>query len=278
MKFFKKFILVSLIISYSLSSLSDDATLNGIKKILDRGELVVSVTPNSTSMFTVVDDDGSISGIDRDIADGLAKSLGVKLKIITSAKDWNSVIDEVSNQKSDLGISYLSITAPRATKVLYSTPYAEVAQTIIFNNLSASAQRKKGKLTIKDMFLGEDGMTLGVYSGSSYEEFANNLFPNVKTKGFESATDMFDAVIASEVDALLIDELEVFFAFMKNPAYRLKLTEVRIKDKPDFISIAIDSTNRDLLDFVNNFLLVKQLKFSIKSAYSYSKDREKMVK
>jgi polar amino acid transport system substrate-binding protein len=275
MKFFTKIILIFLTIIYSLQSFSETTALSGIQKILDKGEIVVSITPNNTSMFTEIGDDGSISGIDKDIAEEIAKNLGVKLRIITTARDWNSVIEEVSTHKSDIGISYLSITAPRAMKVLYSTPYAEVSQTLVFNNLSGSIQKKNGKILIKDMFKGHDSMSLGVYSGSSYEEFAHELFPYAKLKGYETSKDMFDAVLARKVDAILIDELEVFVLFLKEPAYRLKLTQINIKNKPDYISIAIDPQNEHLHHFINNFLLGKQIKFTIDSAYSYSKMENK---
>lgn len=267
----EKFKLICLsIILFGISNVyAASNLLPGLKKIIDRGEIVISFTPNNTALFTIVDDNGNITGIDMDIAKIVASDLGVKLKVITSAKDWNSVIEEVTTHQADLGISYLSITAPRAKKVLYSEPYVNVAQTLLFNNLSKSLQQQKGHAAIKDMFLPDDGMTLATFVGSSYEEYARDLFPGVKLKTYETTLELIHAVLIREVDALLIDELEASSVFSKNPGYRLKLTEVKIKDRPDYIAIAVDPDNRDLLEFVNNVMRAKQISFTIDSASKY---------
>lgn len=270
---------VSLIISlllFNISILAEAKKLPGLKKIIDKGILSVSLTPMETPIFTEIDKNNSIYGINTHMAEEIAKSLGVKLKLLTVAKDWNAVIDEVAGNKADLGISYLSITDARAQKVLYSIPHVEVAQMLILNNDSILEQNKKGRSVFKDMFDPKDGMVIGVYSDSSYFDFARYLFPNVNIKEYETSKDLFEAVSSKKVDALLIDELEVLIAFKENPNYRVNLTEERLKDYPDYIAVAIDPSNRDLADYINNFILSKGFKFTIDSAQKFYNEKLKI--
>lgn len=269
-----KFILLVLILFQSSNIFATAKIFPGLKKISDKGEIVVSFTPNETSMFTIVDDKKNISGIDRDVAELIAKELGVKLVVKTSAEDWNSVVSEVSRGEADIGISYLSLTSTRAKSVFFSDPYVMVRQTLVFNNLSVAQQMKNGKNVIKDMFIGDNGMKVGVFSGSSYVDFAKNLFPGVKIKELDTTKELFDAAIAREIDAILIDELEVFATFSKNPGLKVKLTEIVLKDAPDYISIAVDPQNRELLDFVNNIIKTRQISYTIESAEVYTKEKE----
>ncbi len=264
-----------LILLFSSKVLADSPSMPGIKKIIDKGELVVSFTPQTTTLFTEVDENQNLSGIDVEIAELIAKELGVKLKITTTAPDWNGVIDEVANAKADIGISFLSVTTTRSKKVLYTTPYIQVRQALLFNNLSVSLQHKKGVNLIKDMFTNKEGLTLGVNAGSSYVDFANHLFPGCKLKGYETIEELMNATIKREIDAMITDESEIFHALRKNPGLKVKLTEIALQDAPDLISIAVDPKNRDLLDFVNNVLKVRQVNYTVNSAYLHTLEKQK---
>jgi polar amino acid transport system substrate-binding protein len=257
-------LLCILCLSFLLSAYT---SFEGLNKIIQRGYIVVSFTPNETAFFTVVDKNKDIKGIDREVAELIAKQLGVKLVIKTTASDWNSVIEEVADSKADIGISYLSNTVYRSKKVLFSEPYVRIRQALLFNNLSLARQRRLGNIVIKDMFNETNGMTIGVFTGSSYEDFARFLFPGVKMKTFDSTEELIKNILLDNIDALLIDELELYSVFRKDPGLKVKLTEVILKDQPDLISVAVDPNNNDLHRFVNNVLKLRQVMFTVDSAY-----------
>jgi len=270
-----KFLSSFLILLFSSNTLADNSFLPGIKKIINKGELVVSFTPQTTTLFTEVDKNQNITGIDVEIAELIAKELGVKLTITTTAPDWNGVISEVSNGRADLGISFLSITTTRSKSVLYTRPYVQIRQVLLFNNLSVAMQRKNGASLIKEMFTNKNGMTVGVFAGSSYVDFANHLFPGGKIKEYDTIEELVDSTLKRNIDAILVDESEVFHVLRKNPGIKVKVTEVALQDAPDLISIAVDPTNRDLLDFVNNVLQVRQINYTVHSAYSHTLEKQK---
>lgn len=248
-------------------------SFQGINKIIEKGELTVSFTPNDTAIFTIVDKNNNLTGIDVDIAKLIAKELGVKLKITKTASDWNSVIDEVNSQKADIGISYLSITSDRSKKVLFSNPYVQNRQVLLFNNLSLEYQRAKGREVIFDMFQKDDGMHLATFTGSSYESFAKELFPDIKLSTFDSTQELISNLLDRKIDAILVDEIELYALFQKNPGLKIKLSEVVLKDNLDAIAIAIDPENIDLLFFINNILKSKQINYTVRSAYETYKQR-----
>ena len=271
-----KLIISSLIILFSFNSPAIGTVFPGLKKILDRGEIIISFTPNSTAMFTEVDDQKNITGIDVEVARLIAKELGVKLKIIKSAPDWNGIVEEVAANKADLGISFLSITTERSKKILYSIPYVQIRQALLFNNLSTAIQRKNGVNVIKDMFTNKESMVIGVFAGSSYVDFANNMFPGVKIKQYETTEELIKSTLKRDIDAVLVDELELFAALRKDPGLKVKLTEIILKDQPDLISVAVDPTNRDLLEFINNVLRVRQVNYTVNSAYLHTLEQQKL--
>ena len=266
-------LIIYFVVSFSTSSFA--SSFKGLSEIINRGEIIVSFTPNNTAIFTIVDEQGNISGIDMDVAKIIADALGVKLRVKKSAKDWNAVIDEVSRGDADFGISFLSATLERSKKVYFSNSYASIKQALMINNLSIAKKRSDNIFVIKDMFTGKDSLKLGVYSGSSYEIFAKNLFPGVKVFGYDTTDQLINATLSGEIDATLIDDLELFSVFSKNPGLKMKLTEVILQDQSDFISIAVNPANRDLLDFINNVLMVKMVNYSVESAYKYSLDKLK---
>lgn len=246
----------------------------GLNKIIERGEITVSFTPNETAIFTIIDDNGNLSGIDVDIANLIARELGVKLNLKTTASDWNSVVEEVMNQEADFGISYLSMTSSRIKKVAFSEPYVKNRQVLLFNNLSLEQQRNEGNFVIADMFApNKGGLQIGVFAGSSYEVFAKETFPGVKMSGYDTTLNLINNLLDRKIDAILIDEIELHALFKKDPGLKIKLTEVVLKDKIDVIAIAVDPYNKDLLNFINNVIKLKQLNYTVRSAYEIYKHK-----
>lgn len=258
---------------YTLSALVNAQTsFDGLNTIIEKGEITVSFTPNNTPIFTEVDNLGNVTGIDMELAQEIAKNLGVKLNVRTTASDWNSVIDEVSQGKADFGISYLSITMDRSKKVLFSNNYVNNRQVLIMNNLELAKQKNYGNRTLNDMVNNrKKGARLGVLGGSSYEGFAKNLFLNVNLKRYNNTSEIFEDLLANKIGATLIDELELYAMYRKNPGGKVKLTDFTLKDQPDLISIAVNPKNHDLLTFINNNLRFNQVKYNVRDEFEARK-------
>jgi len=79
-------------------------------------------------------DGDKIVGIDMDIADAIAKKLGLEVKVEDIAFD--SVILEVTSGKADIGLAGISATEERKQSVDFSDTYTTSKQLIKTNSLT----------------------------------------------------------------------------------------------------------------------------------------------
>lgn len=100
--------------------------VDAIKK---RGELVIATDATYKPFETKKKDGSGIEGFDVDVAEELAKGLGVKLRWID--QEWSGVLGSLESGKADLVMAGVTITAERKAKgYLYSRPYFLSGQAI----------------------------------------------------------------------------------------------------------------------------------------------------
>lgn len=74
-------------------------------------------------------ENGSISGIDADIAQAVCDILGMELKI--EDMEFDSIISAVQSGKADIGVSGMTVTEDRLKSIDFTEPYATATQVII---------------------------------------------------------------------------------------------------------------------------------------------------
>ena len=98
---------------------STNSNFPDIQKVIDEKLLIVAMHKDDRSPFFFVNKEGKLAGIDVEIAEALAKSLGVDIKFIRTASSFDEVVNQVANGQAHIGISKLSYTSERAKKVIY---------------------------------------------------------------------------------------------------------------------------------------------------------------
>ena len=93
-----------------------------------KDQLVVA-TSTGFAPFEMVDENGVYSGIDLEIAAGLAEFLGKEL-VINDMK-FESVITSVQKDICDIGMAGLTVTEARLAQVTFSNSYYNAAQVLI---------------------------------------------------------------------------------------------------------------------------------------------------
>ena len=99
----------------------------GLAAIQDKGVLTVATSPDFPPFESL--ENGEVAGIEVDILEKIAESLGVTLQI--EQMDFESVIPGVQAGKFDVGMSGITITEKRKENVDFSEPYFLAAQTIV---------------------------------------------------------------------------------------------------------------------------------------------------
>lgn len=181
-------------------------------------------------------DGDKIVGIDMDIADAIAKKLGLEVQIEDIAFD--SVILEVTSGKADIGLAGISATDERKQSVDFSDTYTTSKQLIIVKDDSAI----KGS---KDL----EGKTVGVQTGTTGDILASDI-KDVKPERYDKGMDAVQALSQGKVDAVIIDS-EVAKKFVEETS-GLKVLDEAFADEN--YAIAIKKGNKELLDSVNKAL------------------------
>jgi ABC-type amino acid transport substrate-binding protein len=221
-----------------------------IAKITRRGSLVVGMTAFDSPPFYMVRG-GKLIGIDIEMAEGLAKALGVGVTYNRSAATFNDVVDLVIKGDADIAISKLSRTMARAKRIRYSSAYVQLRHALLFNRLRL-AQYARGR-EIVDVLQHFD-TSLSVIGNSSFVDFAKQRFPNAKVDQRPNWDEIVEAVVKGEVLVAYRDELEVKRISIERPDSSLQVRTVVMTDATDSIAMAVAWDSQHLLSFANLFI------------------------
>ena len=228
-------------------------------RIVNRGELVVAMVATDTPPFFYVKDE-ELVGLEIDLAKDLAKELNVNVRFDRTAKTFNEVVDIVSRQEADLGISKLSSTLARAQKVHFSSPYLTLSHGFILNRVRFAEYARDRTLPVAiRQFKG----SIGVISKSAWTDYGKRYFPNAEVREYASWGEVLKAVEKGEVMAAYRDEFEVKRVLRADPTASLTLRTVTFKDLDDPLAIAVGLTDDTLLQFVNLYLNQSNKKLTI---------------
>ncbi|MBV8467757.1 MAG: amino acid ABC transporter substrate-binding protein [Burkholderiales bacterium] len=228
-------------------------------RIKARGELVVAV-PNFDSPPFFYGQGKDLTGIDINLAEGIAQELGVKLRFNRDAKSFNGVVDRVANGEADLAICKLSRTLERAQAIRYSEPYLKLRHALALNRI-AFARLAHGQ-ELPDVIRHFNG-TLAVIAKSSFADFAKRNFPLATIKEYPTWDAAVAAVKTGEVVATYRDEFEIKRLLKEDNQASLTLRTVTLDDLTDTIGIATNASDPQLLSFVNLYLSQRQERLDV---------------
>ncbi|HLD96005.1 MAG TPA: transporter substrate-binding domain-containing protein [Alphaproteobacteria bacterium] len=236
----------------SLFPFSDSLQAREIKDIVASGHLIVGICQIDQPPFYEHSPD--LKGHDITLANGLAKSLGVKVTFDEASKNWDDLVERLEHEKIDLAISFLSQTSTRAKTILYSKPYAKIHQAILANRLRLTHALNEGRKTLQNIFTGPTESLL-VYEGSSYIKFAREIFQgHVKLQEFKTQKEIMESLLEGLHTGFICDQVEIKTYMNSHPDAGLKLLPITLRNHFDLISVGIGPKNYDLQQFVNIYL------------------------
>ena len=183
-------------------------------------------------------DGDKIVGIDAEIAEAIAKKLGLELEIKDMAFD--SIITAVQEGSVDLGLAGMTVKPDRLEKVDFSISYANGVQVVIVPENSPIT-------TVDDLFA--DGATYkaGVQLGTTGDSYASEDLGADRVTQYPNGNEAVNALLGGDVDCVIIDN-EPAKAFVANNA-GLKILDTTYADE-DYAA-CIKKGNTALLDAVN---------------------------
>jgi polar amino acid transport system substrate-binding protein len=113
---------------------------------------------------------------------------------------WDGMIQSVSDGQYDVGADGVTITPERLEQVDFSTGYVKIQQRLLV---------RKGETrfaSIED-FAADAGLMMGTQLSTTNYETAVKFLPEDRIQGFETFPFAVQALIAGDIDAVIIDEI-----------------------------------------------------------------------
>ena len=217
----------------------------------------------------------TIVGVDVEIMNLVGEKMGKKVEFVNV--EFSAIIDNVKDGNvCDAGAAGITITDQRKEKVDFSTPYYTSVQYVIYakNDESIVTKNVDGKeYIVWDALAGKKLGTQTDTTGWIYTDgeinatedndygYAGVLYGSGATNtSYDNAQLAADAIIAKQIDAVIIDELPAQFIVNNNdalvcvPLYYSGDTDAEDAPVVEEYAICVTKGNTELLDAINAVL------------------------
>jgi polar amino acid transport system substrate-binding protein len=213
-----------------------------IDRILSRGELVVG-TAGSMPPLNMTTRSGEIIGLEPDLADYLAFSMGVKLRM--EKLQFSELLDALKSEKVDMVLSSMAITPERNLGVAFAGPYF-VSGKCVLTKIEALASVESAS------DINRANLTITALKGSTSQAFVERMVPTARLMTAPDYDTAVARVLDGEVDVMVSDYPICLVTHARNPDAGLVSVITRLTFEP--IGIALPADDPLLLNFIDNIL------------------------
>lgn len=168
-----------------------------LKDILDKGQIVLATSPDyPPSEF--VDEQGNVKGSDIMLAQYIANSLGVDLKVETM--DFNAVLTAVDTGKVDIGISGFGYKADRAEQFELSHGY-QSSSVAAHHTLLVPAEKADDYKSLADF----SGKKIDTQANSLQEMYVTDQIPDADLQKVSTLDQAILELQTGKIDAIALD-------------------------------------------------------------------------
>ena len=202
---------------------------------IEAGKLVMS-TNAAFPPYEMVADDGSLEGIDVEIAGAIAKKLG--LELVVDDMDFDAALLAVQQGKSDIVMAGVTVNEDRKLVMNFSDTYSKGVQVVIVKEGSDVTLDNLG-----DQMIGTQRGTTGyIYTSGDYGDD--------HVTAYDNGASAVQALMNGQVDCVVIDSAPAQAFVEANPGLTILDTEYTSED----YAIGMSKDNTALLEAVNGAL------------------------
>jgi len=213
-----------------------------LDRILAKKELVVGTAADMPPLNMTLKD-GSIVGMEVDLATMMANGIGVKLTL--KPMPFNDLLAALEAGQVDLILSGMTMTPARNTRVAFAGPYFGSGKSILIKQENVAALRSIATMNNPDV-------ALAALKGSTSQLFVERLIPKAKLVPTEDYDQAIGMVLDGKVQAMVAD-----FPICNVSVFRYRdkgLTTLREPLNYEPIGIAMLPTDPLLLNWAQNFV------------------------
>ena len=193
-----RLILTLVLLLAALPAQAQTAPGSVLDAIVARGTVRIGLTGDYRP-FSIKDSAGAFTGLDVDLAESLARGLGVKLEIVPTA--WPTLMPDLQAGKFDLAMGGITVTLDRAKTALFSAPVMRTGKAPI---ALCTNQARFGTLADID----RPGTRVITNPGGTNERFARANVHQAEIVVFPNNAAIFDELVAGHADVMMTDAVE----------------------------------------------------------------------
>jgi len=207
----------------------------------DENILRVGISANSPPLIFKQGD--KIVGLEADFAKELAQYLGKSLRFVEL--DWDDQIPALLENRIDIIMSGMSVTALREVRMAFSLSYFESGQMALIRRKDA-ARYSTGFFTLTG------NTAIGAIKDTTGEYFVETNFSNAKKKLYSNSRAAVKDLIKKNIDMFIHDAPIVLYLASENESKGLTVLFALLTKEP--LAWGIRKDNVELLESVNTFL------------------------
>ncbi|MBT8364586.1 MAG: transporter substrate-binding domain-containing protein [Deltaproteobacteria bacterium] len=238
------FMLIFFLAALSLISGCAAISHNDVKSsavLPDENILRVGISANSPPLIYKQGD--KIVGLEADFARELAKYLDKSLHFIEL--EWEDQIPALLENRIDIIMSGMSITALREVRIAFSLSYFKSGQMALI-------RRKDAARYSTGFFSLSSSSAVGAIKDTTGEYFVETSFGNVQKKRYSNSRAAVKDLIKKKIDMFIHDAPMVLYLASENETKGLTVLFALLTEEP--LAWGIRKDNVELLESVNTFL------------------------
>jgi polar amino acid transport system substrate-binding protein len=179
---------------------------SALDRIRARGELTWGADEQGGEPYVFEDParGGALVGFEVDLADALARALGVRARFVQN--DWTTLIPSLERGTFDVALNGIEVTPALAARVAFSRPYYAFTEQLI---------ARRGDTRIRDL-ASIAGLRVGTLAGSWSWELAARAGANAVP--YDGVDESFFDLAHDRIDALLLDDIIVARYIGRHPS------------------------------------------------------------
>jgi len=190
-----------------LSNLSQaQETPSHLDKVLEKGQLAVCTT-GDYKPYTFLRQDGGYEGIDIEMAQSLAQSLGVKVQWVPTT--WKTLMPDMVAGKCDIGMGGISVTLERQKKAFFSSTLDVDGKIPLVRCEDVSRYQTVEQINRPEVRLIEP-------AGGTNEAFARGHLPKAQLNFHDNKT-IFQELLDKRADVMITDSSEALYQQKRMP-------------------------------------------------------------
>lgn len=210
---------------------------NLLAEIKTAGKIRIG-TEGTYAPYTFHDSTGKLTGFDVDVAEAIAKKIGVKTEFIETK--WDGMFAGLDAKRFDIIVNQVGINADRQKKYDFSDPYISSKAVLIVRKDNTSINK------FEDLKGKKSAQSLTSNLAKKATSYGATL---VQVDGFNQSIDL---LTSKRVDATINDSLSFLDLMKQKPDSPLKV--VAEESNADTCGVMLNKGNKELLDATNKAL------------------------